>query len=387
MSADQRRRHGVFARIVDDPWRKLLAIGLAVLLWFFIDNQITRTIKLPMPLVVVGAQGNDGRSVDRLAVALPLDRVVAGRFFDGQTPIDHVDVLLTGPRYRIAAFEDNSEKRLDLLITSFLDLPWAERTKDWTEPTSIEFNAADINRDQRGLEEVKIQIVPSSIRLDVEPLARLQVPLTLDVVDLDEGDLKDRVRRDTAKFAPDTAVVFGPAFAINDLRNAAKKFRADMRGVGSDKQATVTLELISSPGQLRVETRPQLTIQVQPLTTKAELDLLVFVDDLSLPPKERGLYQPVEPTKLVRVRLGGDLRMALAQFDELPDRERRRAEWAKDNLRLYVHLPKPKDGARYEQEIDISAQLRVAGRLAEKVDRSECLLEDTVVVKLQRRTQ
>lgn len=373
----------VVAVVVDDPWRKLLAIGLAVLLWFFIDNQITRTIKLSVPLVVVGAQRNDGRSVDRLAVALPLDRVVAGRFFDGQTPIDHVEIVLTGPRYRIAAFEDSGDKRLDLQITKFLSLDWAQRTKTWTEADSIEFTADDISRDQRGLEEVKIRIVPSRIRLDVEPMDKLQVQLKLSDVDLDAGTMGERLRTETAQFAPDTAVVLGPAFAINELRKAAKKFRADMKAVGNDRQVTVTLELLGGAGQLRFETPPQLTIQVLPQTTKAELEVPIFVDDMSLPPKDRGLYVPVEATRLVRVRLGGLLRIKLGEFGD--DRQKRN-DWARDNLRLYVHLARPEAGAKYEQEIDRSAVLRVAGRLVESVERGECLLDEPVVVKLKQRT-
>ncbi len=366
----------VWAQIADDPWRKLLAVGLAVLLWFFIDNQITRTIKLSVPLVAVRAQG-DGRSVDRLAIALPLDVVVPVRFSDGQTTIDHVDVVLTGPRYRIAAFEGSDEKRLDLQITKFL-------ARDWSESTHVEFTAADISIDQRGFEDVEIELEPPRIRLDVERIARLPVPLSLELVQLDEGQFANRLLLQTAEFAPETAVVLGPAFEIDQLRQAEKKFRAELKGGGNDRQVTVPLELISGADRgLSFETTPLLTIQMLPQTTKHELELPIYVDDLALPPKERGLYQPVEKTRMVRIRAGGELRIRLAQFDEVADKQKK-TEWAAAYLRLVVYIPRPEPGATYARELEREAQLRVVGRLAENVDRAECLLDEPVPIKLRR---
>lgn len=377
MKADSLRPR-LLALVVDDPWRKLLAVGLAVLLWFFIDNQITRTIRPSVPLVAVDAQGDLGRSVDRLAIALPLDRVVLVRFSDGQETIDHVSVVLTGPRYRIAAFEDNDEKRLDLQITKFLALDWSDRT-------SVEFTAADISRDQRGFEDVVIQLDPPRIRVEVERIADLPVPLSLDVVDLKEEQLAGRLVLQTATFAPETAVVLGPAIGINELRKAEKKFRATMKSAGNDKQVTVELELIRADLGLKFATPPQLTIQVLPRTATFSVEVPVVVDDLALPPKERGAYLPPEKTRTVRIRAGGDLRMKLAQFDETGDKQKR-AEWVQEYLRLVVHISKPESGAQYQPEIEREARLRVVGRMSESVDRNEYSLDEVVLIKL-RRTQ
>ena len=50
MKAEHRRRK-LWEAIADDRDRKLVAIGLAVLLWWFIDRRITDSWTLPMPLV------------------------------------------------------------------------------------------------------------------------------------------------------------------------------------------------------------------------------------------------------------------------------------------------------------------------------------------------
>jgi hypothetical protein len=46
------------------------------------------------------------------------------RFLDGERPIDRADVVLSGPRFRIAALE---REAFDLQITRFLALDWSER--------------------------------------------------------------------------------------------------------------------------------------------------------------------------------------------------------------------------------------------------------------------
>jgi hypothetical protein len=65
MTAEKRRSRGLLAAIVDDPLRKLIAIGLAVLLWFFIDSRITSEHVRTLPLVTVGAQSLVGEGQDR----------------------------------------------------------------------------------------------------------------------------------------------------------------------------------------------------------------------------------------------------------------------------------------------------------------------------------
>lgn len=373
MSADSRRARGLLGTLVAHPLLKVTAIALAAMLWWFVDNRITRTLRRTIPLTTVGAQSVIGEQLERLAVVLPTDRVVGRRFFDGTKPIDRVEVVLSGPRFRVSAVEDNQV--LDLQVTKFLSLDWSTRT-------DIEFDAGDIRRD-RALEQLRIELVPPRVRLEVELVEERKFTLSLEQVELQEGTFADRLRRETVKFAPDTAVVLGPAFAIEDLtRRGGKPFRAVLTG-GSAGQVSASLELVrGGEAGLRFAAVPVLTMDVLPETKVFTLELPVMVDDLALPPELRGVYAPDPETRSVAIRAGGTLRASLAGVaDSGGSGDTRR--WATTNLRLLVILRN--EGSSMPAEIEREARLLFVGRNYQSVDHYECLLQDPVMVKLRRR--
>ncbi|MEO6597994.1 MAG: hypothetical protein ABIP94_24895 [Planctomycetota bacterium] len=376
MRSEQRRARGVFAAIVSDPYRKLAAIGLGIGLWFFIDSQITQEYPRTIPLVFVGSQRAAGEGLDRLAIVLPTDRVVGLKFLDGDNEIDKVDVVLSGPRFRIDQLAD---ERLDLQVTSFLTLDWSTRT-------SIDFTATDVRRD-RMLQDLRIRLVPSRIRIVVEKIADHEVPLSLNVVDVQEDQLGERLRRETAEFAPAVARILGPASSIDEWRKrGGKQLRATMRAVGNERQVSARVELISGAELgLRLEPTPLLTMTLLPQTRLFQLELPIVVDDLALPPELRGVYRSETATRIVGVHAGGDLRAQLINLSERPDKSKLQ-EWASANLRLLVFIPRLEPGASYGADIDREARIMVPGPMYATLDRTECRLDDIVLVKL-RRTQ
>jgi hypothetical protein len=373
MSPDRRRSSGLFAGLVADPWRKLLAIVLAVLLWFFVDSRIERTTKRTLPLVTEGARVSTGASRDRLAVILPTDRVIGGRFLDGELPLDAVRVIVRGPRYRIEALEN---ERLDLRVTVFQD-------QDWSTSTVVEFTVADLRRDQRALEGLQIELDPPRIKLELERIDRQEMALSLEVVELIEGPYAGRARRETAEFVPETVTVLGSAKGIDLLRRTPRPFRATLRSSGNSRQATAEIELVDAGALgVRFAAQPLLTMQLLPQTAPFDLDLQVAVDDLALPPEQRGQYEPTERSKRVRLLAGGELRARLVNLREGSDPSRLQ-DWVAQNLRLVVYIPRPEPGAVYLPEIERAARLHYVGR--ENVERNECLLDQAVVVKLRRK--
>lgn len=375
MKGEQRRLDRWIAVLVDDPWRKLLAIALAVMLWFFISSRINDSTTRTVPLVIVGPNAVGGTAAQRLAVVLPTDRVVGLDFLDGERRIDKVDVIVSGPRFRIAAIEDQP---LDLQVTAFLGREWGQRT-------TVEFTAADVRRDLLSLRDLTIRLRPDRIRLDVERIAELAVPLSLEQVELQEGQLAGRLRRETAEFAPATAIVLGKAFGIDQLqKRGGRMFRATMEGVGNERQVSAPLELIGAQELgLRFAQTPQVTMQVRPQTWPFDVVLPVIVDDQALPAELRGVYQPLEKTMAVRIRAGGALRSRLVNLGEGEDKSRM-LEWAAANLRLLVHLPRLEPGQTYLPEVDRLPRLLLVGSLFETVDRQELALDQSVVVKLRR---
>ncbi len=367
-----KRRRGLLAALTADPWRKLLAITLAVVSWFFVDSRITRTIVRTVPLVFVGSQTGAGAAIDRLAFALPTDRVVGLRFLDGDRPIDSVEVAITGPRYRVTEIENGP---LDLQVTKF-------RTLDWSTRKDLEFTAEDLGGDPLLRRELRIALTPPRIRVEVESVAEQRFPLSTATVDIVPGAFENRLQYDSAEFAPDTAVVRGPAVALEPLtKRAGKPFRAVMGAASNDRQVRGQVELVDAPGLVLEPT--VLTMQLRPLTTKIDLELPIVVDDLALPPELRGAYQPETATRTVAVLAAGELR---AHLGTLRDSSVKGSleQFVAENMRLVVHVPRQPAGTTPGETIECSARVRVHGQLADQVEPNECLLGETVRVKLKR---
>lgn len=374
MSPDLRRSRGVLATIVADPLRKLIAIGLGLLLWLFVNSRITNHMQRSLPLFTAGPQASSSEGSDRLVVVLPTNRVVGKHFYDGQREIDHVDVKVSGPRYRVAALE---EARLDLQIIKFLDLDWGSRT-------SVEFTAADL-RSEKLLQDLHMDLVPGRVRLEVERIEEQSFQLSLDLVDLQEEQFAGRVLLDTAEFAPAKAVVLGSAIDLDRFKaRPGKPFCAKLKGTGNERQITASLELVGEVASgVHFGTVPILTLQMLPLTAAFELELPIVIDDLALPADLRGKYLPETAVRTVRIKAGGNLRSQLVNLREGGD-PRKMADWAAANLRLYVHITRPDAGGGLSLDLAREARVLYVGKQHQLVDRNECLLDETVLVKLRR---
>ncbi|MBX3461850.1 MAG: hypothetical protein KF830_01655 [Planctomycetes bacterium] len=368
----------LLAALVADPWRKLMALGMAFGLWFFINGQIRGTVTRTVSLTCVGSlRTQDENFGDRLAVVLPTDRVVGRRFMVGDREIQSVRVILRGSRFKIDALQ-NQREQLDLQISGFAGLDWSTRR-------DVEFTAADIRRDTRVLQGVDIGLEPSRIRLEVERIDEWELRLGLDDVEVDVGDedVLRRLRLDTAEFQPPIARILGPASAIARVRQPGPKpLRARVRRIGSEqRQVSAVLELVAARElDLRLAEVPTVTFQVLPVLQTFQFELPLVVDDLALPPEMRGVYRADARSLLVRIRAGGQLRARLLTLDG----RARQQEWAAANLRLLVVVPRPEPGAPYGQELVLEARLLVLETAQLTVDPTERLLDEAVSVTLRR---
>jgi hypothetical protein len=365
-----KRRRGLWGALTADPWRKLLAITLAVMSWFFVDSRINRKISVPLALQFVGSRAATGVPVNRIAVVLPTDRVVGLRFLDGDRVIDTAEVVLSGPRYRVDEVERGP---LDLQITTL-------NRVDWNTRTSEVFTAEDVRAGAQALlKDLQIELVPQRIRVEVERLESQEVQLSTQLVEIDERAFEGRLVQDSAEFTPPTATLRGPAIALEEFnKRSGKLFRTTMTAAG-DRQVRGQLDPIQ-PGQVALASPVMLTMTLRPRTELFDnLDVPILVDDRALPPEVRGVYQPDAPSKKVRIRAGGDLRLELARArDDSPDALR---EFVNANLRLHVLLL---PGQSLGNVIEPRAMLLLVSKLAANVARDECLLDEVVVVILKR---
>jgi hypothetical protein len=377
MKADRRFLRSLLAAVTADPVRKLAAIGLAFLLWVFINGQIrgavTRTVSLTWVGSVRTGEENFG---DRLAVVLPTDRVIGRRFMDGDREVQTAKVVLRGPRFKIDALQ-NQREQLDLQITRFTGLDWSTRR-------DVEFTAADIRPDIRVLQDVQIELDPSRIRLEVERIDEWEVRLGLDDVEIDVPDEETgrRLRADTAEFQPPIARILGPASAIARVRQPGPKpLRARVRRIGNERQVSTVLELATGRELgLRLAEVPTVTFQVLPVLQVFQFELPLVVDDLGLPVEQRGLYKATEQSRLVRIRAGGQLLTQLVTVGG----PKQQQEWAAANLRLLVVVPRAEPGAAYAPEYVLEARLLVLETAQLTVDHTERLLDEAVSVTLRR---
>jgi hypothetical protein len=368
-----RRSHGWFAALLSDPYRKLAAVALAIGLWFFLDSQITRDLDRILRLETTGAVQMATTAGSRLAVQLPTDRVIGLRFLADERPVESVQIRLSGPRYRIDALVDET---LDLQVTRFLG------AVDWANRKRVEFTVADVQRNSKLLQGVRLTMTPPRLVLEVEKIDDRALQLGLDLVDLQvDEQLESRLRLETTVFLPEVARLLGPASSLAQFpAKGQKPLRARLRGRGNDRLITASLEL-NAPAELGLSLaeRLSLTIQVRPITQVYEFDLQVHVDDLALPPEQRNQYRPTLPVVRTRIRAGGLLHAQLVSMVES-----KRAQWAYEYLRLGVFIPPPEAGAPHGVDLVRDARLFLRGHLHPMVERAECELDQTVSVTLRR---
>jgi hypothetical protein len=381
MKQERRRLGGFLAALAADPVRKLAALALAFGLWVLLDSQVTRTLELTMPLTSVGRlETASGPFSRRVAIELPTNRVVGRNFYNANEPgpaMTELKIVFRGPRYLIDSLEN---QQLDLRITKFVNT-------DWSETTSVNFTAADVDRNLKALQDpaVQVEMMPLAVRLEVERIESHSQPLSLEDVELVglDAELAARLRRDTVRFAPDTARILGPASSLAGFPpRGGKPFRARLGSPGNAREITTILELTSPPeAGLRLAETPSLTVQLMPVTEVFEVELPVVVDDAALPDEWRGLYRPEKPTELVRIRAGGNLRaqLVLRRADDKLD------EFATEYLRLDVYVERPAPGSSFGSELPRVARLAVRGPLQDTVETTDYRLDQPLLVRLLRK--
>ena len=379
----ERRIGGVWGVVADDPYRKLMAVGLAVLLWFFINSRIMDETDYVLPLTVVDALEMSRGDQDRLAIALPTDRVVKRRFLDGDREIDSVRVVVSGPRFRIDALK---EERLNLAIMTFVNREWSRRGSgtEGADVEVVEFTAADIRRDVRALEEVDIEMIPPRVRLEVGIQDNLEFEVRREQVRFVAAGLEERILEETAQFTPSKVRIIGPARSIQKLgarlQGGQRVFRVELQEV--DTQVVGELTIIEGP-DLQLYFQKPASARVDLLPTRADytFELPVVVDDRNLREENRGRFVPTEQRIGLRVSFSGRLLLEAGAIEN----DEKRQLWAERNFRLVVHLQRPEDGNRFGEELIREIHLVPIGPLLERTERGEYKIEESRTVTLRRK--
>ena len=379
MSADRRHKGVLWDVFVDDGYRKLMAVGLAVILWFFINSRIMDAADYVLPLRVVD-QLEMSSGENELAVALPMDRVVKQRFLDGDREIQDVTVTVSGPRFRIDALK---EEPLNLVVRTLLNREWA-RSGDGGDVQVVEFGAADIRRSARALEEVDIAMSPPLVRLEVRVQDNVVLAVRKEHVEFLAEGFASRLLLEKAQFTPPEVKVLGPARSIQKFAERFERgepvLRAQLDEV--EPQASGQLTIIDGP-EMGLYFQQPASVRVDLLPTRDDytFELPVVVDDLNLKEEDRGVFLPAEPRIPLRVSLSGRLRVDVGVIESDEARQR----WAEENLRLVVHLQRPEDGNRFGEVLSRPLHLVPIGPLLERTEVGEYKIEGARNVTLRRK--
>ena len=379
MSADRRHKGVLWDVFVDDGYRKLMAVGLAVILWFFINSRIMDAADYVLPLRVVD-QLEMSSGENELAVALPMDRVVKQRFLDGDREIQDVTVTVSGPRFRIDALK---EEPLNLVVRTLLNREWA-RSGDGGDVQVVEFGAADIRRSARALEEVDIAMSPPLVRLEVRVQDNVVLAVRKEHVEFLAEGFASRLLLEKAQFTPPEVKVLGPARSIQKFAERFERgepvLRAQLDEV--EPQASGQLTIIDG-SEMGLYFQQPASVRVDLLPTRDDytFELPVVVDDLNLKEEDRGVFLPAEPRIPLRVSLSGRLRVDVGVIESDEARQR----WAEENLRLVVHLQRPEDGNRFGEVLSRPLHLVPIGPLLERTEVGEYKIEGARNVTLRRK--
>ncbi|MEC8253814.1 MAG: hypothetical protein VYA51_06620 [Planctomycetota bacterium] len=379
MSADRRHKGVLWDVFVDDGYRKLMAVGLAVILWFFINSRIMDAADYVLPLRVVD-QLEMSSGENELAVALPMDRVVKQRFLDGDREIQDVTVTVSGPRFRIDALK---EEPLNLVVRTLLNREWA-RSGDGGDVQVVEFGAADIRRSARALEEVDIAMSPPLVRLEVRVQDNVVLAVRKEHVEFLAEGFASRLLLEKAQFTPPEVKVLGPARSIQKFAERFERgepvLRAQLDEI--EPQASGQLTIIDGP-EMGLYFQQPASVRVDLLPTRDDytFELPVVVDDLNLKEADRGVFLPSEPRIPLRVSLSGRLRVDVGVIESDEARQR----WAEANLRLVVHLQRPEDGNRFGEVLSRPLHLVPIGPLLERTEVGEYKIEGARNVTLRRK--
>ena len=107
---DKRRRRSLTSVLLSDFWRKLTALLLAFVLWYYLDSQVITETDLDLLLRPVST-AVDVRLSDRLVLQIRIDTTSysIGQFEDVTTGASIRSVILTfrGARHLISILKDN----------------------------------------------------------------------------------------------------------------------------------------------------------------------------------------------------------------------------------------------------------------------------------------
>ena len=326
--------------LFSDPWRKLAALVLALVLWYYLESQVTDTKTYTLKI----------------------------EFNKSDSTQSRIDVTLLGKRYSLRRMEDadtgseikGNEVELTLrggrnLIKSVQNqLVYTVRMADRdvvnnvaTSTISIPIRLSNLHHERPEFQDLLFELHPETVRIVLEPNEEKSILLTRDNVVIatnlaqDEDLSKFLKRIGAATFTPTAARIFGPADQLNHLDTKTRLFRAtvalkDLTGT----RISVELKLHEDFDGKDIDVRPMptATFEVVPDYVTYKLPGIPVVLDKEMVSASEGSKWTHEP-KTRDLSIGAAARLqsifhslSYHDLDTIP------MEWVKAHVRIVVYL-------------------------------------------------
>ncbi|MHC5062415.1 MAG: diadenylate cyclase CdaA [Planctomycetota bacterium] len=349
------RRSGasVIKTILADPYRKLIAMGLALTLWLYLDRQVTGDLTIEPQLATV-TSSSDGE-IDLSFGSAQLSVVLSSRtysieeFSDTSVLIGDVELMLEGTNSELAEFTDYIESlRVELDVDELSE-----------ERDTVDFRLEDVAVRPQRLKRLFSSMEPRTVRVNLVKNEERTQPLSHELITWPATT--DRLNREETQFARSTVRLRGPATAMSAFIQKSRLFRVNVHpGRTSSGQRSGDLALDNTDNE-DITMEPALvsfTVPVVPEFTDFEREVRVVLNDTLLSEEQAASLEVPERIS-VKFQATGELDSRLQQ--ELDDSD---SDWLYKNAYVMVQP----DAERLANNATLPGKLRFVDRFREGTD-------------------
>lgn len=336
MRTDQRRHPWI--RVFEDSWRKLLSIALALVLWYYLDSQVTATSTDSLEVVVV-FDGKQSSTQDQISISIgsleySLDQILDAT---GKPLVDNqVKLTLRGKKHLIERVKKERMFQVQNVLTDVL------RSVD--DQYFVEFGLKDLRHPSRpDFNDLLYEMQPATVKILLEKNQPRDLALTHENIDLQglSEELRARISVEITRFDPPTLHLNVPQAKLDSIGPKAKIFSAVFTVKRSDRIATITLTLTKEFEWLKLEKVPTATFKIDPIMVNYVFEKVpVVLDVVGVSQEDAAKFKVSRPTMRVEIGATGSLETALLQVVKDTENNTVKDEWVNLHARVRVFLTK-----------------------------------------------
>ena len=330
----EKRRLWIF-RIFDDPFRKLLAIALALVLWYYLDALVTQTSTNPITLTV-SFDGKPTTGQDQINVSIgSLDySLKAIQNADTQKELEGSAISLTLKGKQHLIERANKERGFEVQYNATTDV--IQQGDEYF----VQFRLEDLKHPTQPdvFNSLLEAMTPPTVRILLEKNAEKTLALTHENIDLSKinAKLRDRITIESTKLDPATIKVLVPQARLSLINPKAKLFSTVFEVSEGARQVTRQLTLTPEFAWLKLAKHPTATFKVEPIWVEYRLENIpVVLDAQGVDPEDAASYEVSPKTVTAVIRATGQLDRALLLLKE---DKAAQAQWVRRCARVRVYL-------------------------------------------------